>query len=165
MLGNTTRSWLLLWGALLTVMTLKGCTAKTAPSPQVSYPPSVHLQYQEDAAQEQIEALEVDVEDIKAEGGVVPPGYYAQLGLLYFSLSKAEQMRQRMRAQEDPFADATACMNELMDDAESVEPPASVDTPNPPLAGIEAPAPMELGMNSFSFVSAFPRENLTHFIF
>src|ERR1700712_3521642 len=103
MMGNTSRIWCLVWGVLLTGMTLTGCKQKPQRPPEYSYYPPAHLQYQADAAQEQIEALEADVEDIKAEGGVVPPGYYAQLGLLYFNLGKTEQMRQRLKAEQDPF--------------------------------------------------------------
>lgn len=165
MLGNTTRTWFLLWGALLTVMTLKGCTEKTASSPEVSHASLAYLQYQVDALQEQIEALEINVADLKAQGESVPPGYYAQLGLLYFSLSKTEQSRQRFSAEQDPFEDATARMNELMDNVESVEPPASVDTPHPPQAGIETPAQMYVGLEPFSFIRAFTQEKSRHFIF
>ncbi|PWK27714.1 hypothetical protein C7534_1422 [Pseudomonas sp. OV226] len=117
MKGNTSRTWCLAWGMLLTVMTLPGCTQKPERTAWSGYTPPVNLQYQEDAAQELIEVLEADVEDIKAQGGVVPPGYYAQLGLLYFSLGNTEQMRQRLTAEQDPFPDSTADMNELMNTA------------------------------------------------
>ena len=140
MMGNALRTWCLAWGVLLTGMTLTGCKQKPERSPEDSYYPPAHLQYQEDAAQEQIEALEADVEDIKAQGGVVPPGYYAQLGLLYFNLGKTEQMRQRLKAEQDPFPESTAEMNDLMNNAKAVEHAERVDLPGPPEALIEPPA-------------------------
>ncbi len=132
MMGYTPRIWFLAWVVQLTVMTLKGCTQKPDQSPEDSYSAPAHLQHQDDAAQVQIRALEADVEDIKAQGGVVPPGYYAQLGLLYFSQGKTEQMRQRLKAEQDPFTDSTADMNDLMNNAKTAEPPEPVDTPNSP---------------------------------
>lgn len=150
-MGNTSRTWLLLWGALLAVMTFKGCIQKTQSSPEQSDASAAQLQYQADAAQEQIEALEMNVADFKAQGEAVPPGYYAQLGLLYFSLSNAEQGRQRLSAAQDPFADATAQMNELMDNARSVQSPESIDAPTPPQARIETPVRMDVGPFGRSF--------------
>ncbi|VVP60530.1 DUF4810 domain-containing protein [Pseudomonas fluorescens] len=139
MKGNTSRTGCLAWGVLLTVMTLPGCKQKPERPPEDSYYPPEHLQYQEDAAQEQIEALEADVGDIKAQGGVVPPGYYAQLGLLYFNLGKTEQMRQRLKEEQDPFPESTAFMNDLMSHAKSAGHPEPVDPPAAPEALIEPP--------------------------
>lgn len=105
MKGNTSRAGCLAGGILATILTVAGCQKELDRPFESSDSPSVHTQYQGDAAQEQIETLEASVEDIKAEGGVVPPGYYTQLGLLYFSLGKSEQQRQRLKAEQDPFAD------------------------------------------------------------
>lgn len=165
MMGNTSRTRCLAWGVLLTVMTLMGCKQKPERPAWDGYSPPAHLQYQEDAAQEQIGALEADVADIKAQGGVVPPGYYAQIGLLYFSLGKTAQMRQRLKAEQDPFPDSTAFMNVLMNNARSAEPPEPVDTPNPPEALIETPARIHFSLERFSFVLPFSRGNARHFIF
>lgn len=160
-MGNTSRTWLLLWGALLAVMTFKGCIQKTESFPELSSASAVQLQYQADAAQEQIEALEMNVADLKAQGEAVPPGYYAQLGLLYFSLSNAEQGRQPLSADQDPFADATAQMNELMDSAKSVQSPESIDTPTSPQARIETPVRMDVG----PFVRSFVHDEAERLIF
>jgi hypothetical protein len=139
-MGNTSKTWCLAWGVLLTGMSLTGCHQKVVRPPDDSFYPPAHLQYQADAAQEQIEALEADVEDIEAEGGVVPPGYYAQLGLLYFNLGKTEQLRQRLKAEQDPFPESTAEMNELMNHAKTAEYPEPVDLPGSPDALIATPA-------------------------
>jgi hypothetical protein len=165
MMGNASKTWCLAWLVLLTVMTLMGCRQKPERPTADSFYPPAHLQYQADAAQEQIEALEADVEDIKAQGGVVPPGYYAQLGLLYFSLGKTEQMRQPLKAEQDPFADATADMNDLMNNAKTAEPPDPVDRPNSPETLIESPAQIHTRLERFSSVRAFPRGNAQPLIF
>jgi hypothetical protein len=123
MLGNTSKTWCFAWVVLLAVMNLTGCEQKTTPTREASDYPQARLQYQEDAAQELIEALEAGVEDIKAEGGVVPPGYYAQIGLLYFNLGKTEEMRHRIKAEQDPFLDSTAEMNDLMNRAMTARTP------------------------------------------
>ena len=165
MMGNTLKTWCIARLVLLTVMTLTGCKQKPERPTAVSYSSPTHLQYQADAAQEQIEDLEADVEDIKAQGGVVPPGYYAQLGLLYFSLGKTEQLRQRLKAEQDPFADATADMNDLMNNANTAEAPESVDTPNSSETLIEFPAQAHTSLERFSSIRAFPRGNAQPLIF
>lgn len=165
MMGNTSRMWCLVFGMLLTAITLMGCSQKAVLPPENGYSSTAHLQYQEDAVQEQIEALEIGIADIKAQGGLVPPGYYAQLGLLYFSLSKTEQLRQRPKVEQDPFADATAYMNELMNNAKTAELPDPVDTPNPPEALNETSARINFNRERFSFVLAISRGNAQRFIF
>lgn len=165
MMSNTSRTWCLVWGVLLSILTLMGCKQKPERPRWDGYSPPVYLQYQDDALQEQIEALEADVEDIKAEGGVVPPGYYAQLGLLYFSLGKTEQLRQRLKAEQDPFSDATAFMNDLMNNAKTAEPPEPVDPPVPPEALTEPPARTDVSLERFSAVRAFLRSDAQPFIF
>ncbi|MDR6919074.1 hypothetical protein J2X66_005979 [Pseudomonas sp. 3296] len=162
MMGSSSRIGCLAWVVLLMVTALTGCKQKPERPPEDGYYPPAHLQYQEDAAQEQIEALEADVEDIKAEGGVVPPGYYAQLGLLYFNLGKTEQNRQRLTAEQDPFSDSTAAMNELMNKAKASGRPEPVD---PPEALIEPPARINFSLKRFSSVRAFPRSDAQSLIF
>ncbi|WP_191624795.1 DUF4810 domain-containing protein [Pseudomonas fluorescens] len=146
-------------------MILTGCKQKPERPPEDSYYPAAHLQYQEDAAQELIEILEADVEDIKAEGGVVPAGYYAQLGLLYFNLGKTEQMRQRLTAEQDPYPESTAAMNELMNNAKATGRPELVDPSAAPEALIEPPARTDFSLERFSSVRAFLRSDAQPLIF
>jgi len=165
MMGNTSKTLCLAWGVLLTVMALLGCQQQPERAPEASYYPPAHLQYQADAAQEQIDALEVDIEDIRAQGGVVPSGYYEQLGQLYFSLGQTEQLRQRLKAEQDPFPDSTAVMNELMNNAKAVEHPEPVDLLGPPDALIEPPTRNDSSLERFSLVRAFLRSDARPLIF
>lgn len=165
MKGNASKTWCLAWLVLLTILILTGCRQKPERSAWDGYSPPAHLQYQEDAAQEQIEALEAEVEDIKGQGGVVPPGYYAQLGLLYFSLGKTEQMRQRLKAEQDPFPESTTFMNDLMNNAKTAEPDEPVNTSNSPEALIESPVRTHTSLERFSFVPAFLRGDAQPLIF
>jgi hypothetical protein len=161
----TSRTRYLAGGVLLTILTVAGCKQKPELPIAGSYSLPAHLQYREDAAQEQIEALEGDVEDIKAQGGVVPPGYYAQLGLLYFNLGETEQIRQRLTADQDPFPDSTAEMNELMNHAKATGHPEPVNPPNPPEALIEPPARIDFSLERFSSGRAFLRSDAQPLIF
>jgi hypothetical protein len=62
-------------------------------------------------------ALERDLEKIKAKNGAVPPGYHAQLGLLYSSLGKDDQMMQQLRTEKALFPESAAYMDFLMNNA------------------------------------------------
>ena len=65
-----------------------------------SYQPQVYEYFKgESSKEEQAIALERDLEKIKAKNGAVPPGYHAQLGLLYSSLGKDDQMIQQLRTE------------------------------------------------------------------
>lgn len=115
MVGSISRAWLLTC-SLVTIFVLSGCEEeeKTDRHSWDGYNPPINPHCRGDAVKEQIAALKSDIEDIEADKGIVPPGYYAQLGLLYFSLGKSQQLSQRAPLESDPFSDSVAYMNALM---------------------------------------------------
>ena len=110
--GRRTVAALLLGSALLA-----GCNSQKPLYQWESYQPQVYSYLKGDAKEEQITALERDLEKIKAKNGAVPPGYHAQLGLLYSSLGKDDQMIQQFRTEKALFPESTAYMDFLMKNA------------------------------------------------
>ncbi|MBV4540499.1 MULTISPECIES: DUF4810 domain-containing protein [Pseudomonas] len=104
-------------GLVLGGLLLAGCSGPKTLYQWESYQPQVYGYLKGDAKEEQVIALERDLEKIKAKNGAVPPGYHAQLGLLYSSLGKDDQMIQQFRTEKALFPESAAYMDFLMSNA------------------------------------------------
>ncbi|MDF9754399.1 hypothetical protein ACVWY1_004890 [Pseudomonas sp. TE6288] len=110
-------AWRTVAGLLLGSVLLTGCNSPKTLYQWESYQPQVYGYLKGDAKEEQVTALERDLEKIKAKNGAVPPGYHAQLGLLYSSLGKDDQMIQQFRTEKALFPESAAYMDFLMSNA------------------------------------------------
>ena len=81
------------------------------------YQPEVYQYFKGAPKEAQAEALERDLEKIKAKNGAVPPGYHAQLGLLYSSLGKDDQMVQQFQTEKALFPESATYMDFLLKNA------------------------------------------------
>ncbi|MDD2111128.1 DUF4810 domain-containing protein [Pseudomonas asiatica] len=104
-------------GLVLGSVLLAGCNAPKPLYQWESYQPQVYGYLKGDSKEEQVIALERDLEKIKAKNGAVPPGYHAQLGLLYSSLGKDDQMIQQFRTEKALFPESAAYMDFLLSNA------------------------------------------------
>ena len=104
-------------GLLLGSLLLAGCNSPKPLYQWESYQPQVYGYLKGDSKEEQATALERDLEKIKAKNGAVPPGYHAQLGLLYSSLGKDDQMMQQFRTEKALFPESATYMDFLMSNA------------------------------------------------
>jgi len=102
--------------ALLGCLALTGC--QTAPKPLYqweSYQPQVYEYFKgEKGTEEQISALEQDLQKIRASGNMPPPGYHAHLGMLYASIGKDTQVVQEFETEKTLFPESSAYMDFLM---------------------------------------------------
>lgn len=62
----------------------------------------------------QTQLMEEDLQKIRASGGVVPPGYYAHLGLLYGQQGKLDQFALQMQAEKKQYPESETFMNFLL---------------------------------------------------
>lgn len=62
----------------------------------------------------QTQLMEEDLKKIQADGGAVPPGYYAHLGLLYGQQGKVDQFAQQMQAEKKQYPESEAFMDFLL---------------------------------------------------
>lgn len=96
---------------------LSGCSSPKTLYQWESYQSQVHDYFTSDAKQAQAEALERDLQKIASTDGKVPPGYHAQLGLLYSSLGKDDQMVQQFNTEKALFPESAAYMDFLLKNA------------------------------------------------
>ncbi|WP_296266898.1 DUF4810 domain-containing protein [Pseudomonas sp. UBA6562] len=104
-------------GLVLAGLLLAGCNAPKPLYQWESYQPQVYQYFNGQSKEEQVLALERDLEKIKAKNGAVPPGYHAQLGLLYSGLGKDDQMAQQFLTEKALFPESAAYMDFLLSNA------------------------------------------------
>lgn len=99
---------------------LVGCSSPKTLYQWESYQPQVYEYFKgEEPKEAQAEALERDLQKIKSTGSTPPPGYHAQLGLLYSSLGKDDQMVQEFRTEKALFPESGPFMDFLLKNAKT----------------------------------------------
>jgi hypothetical protein len=73
-----------------------------------------HFKTQGSAPQEQIQALEKDLQKIQSKGAAIPPGYYAHLGLLYMSVGNNDQGLQSLQKEKALFPESARYIDFLL---------------------------------------------------
>ncbi|AIR88758.1 DUF4810 domain-containing protein [Pseudomonas cremoricolorata] len=113
----TLPAWRTSAGLLLGSLLLAGCNTPKPLYQWESYQPQVYQYFNGQSKEEQAIALERDLEKIKAKNGAVPPGYHAQLGLLYSELGRDDQMVQQFNTEKALFPESAAYMDFLLSNA------------------------------------------------
>lgn len=103
-------------GILLCAM-LTGCAGPKTLYQWEGYQPQVYQYFKGESKEAQIEAMEADLQKIRAKNGTPPPGYYAQLGLLYSGTGKDEQMVQAFASEKALFPESATYMDFLTNNA------------------------------------------------
>ncbi|AJW96984.1 DUF4810 domain-containing protein [Burkholderia gladioli] len=96
---------------------LTGCAAPSTPPLYQwdGYQRGVYDYFKaEKSPQEQIDALEKSLQKIRAQGHRPPPGFEAQLGVLYATVGNDEQAMQAFQAEKDSFPESALYMDFLM---------------------------------------------------
>ncbi|WP_455913180.1 DUF4810 domain-containing protein [Pseudomonas syringae] len=79
-----------------------------------SYQPEVYEYFKGESKEAQVAKLEEDLQKIRSTNGNPPPGYHAQLGMLYGSLGKDDQMVQEFRTEKGLFPESATYMDFLL---------------------------------------------------
>ncbi|MEJ6816368.1 DUF4810 domain-containing protein [Pseudomonas sp. LF-5] len=99
---------------------LVGCSSPQTLYQWEGYQPQVYEYFKSETPKEaQAEALEADLQKIRASGRAVPPGYHAHLGLLYLSMGKDDQMVQQLRTEKALFPESGTYMDFLLKNAKT----------------------------------------------
>lgn len=93
---------------------LAGCAGPQPIYQWEGYQAQVYEYFKGESKESQIIALESGLQKIKAKGGVVPPGYHAQLGMLYLDAGKGDQMVKEFQTEKTLFPEATPYMDFLL---------------------------------------------------
>lgn len=103
--------------ALLACALLGGCATQQQSLYQwQGYQGNVDAYFRTDklSTDAQTQRMEEDLQKIKASGGVVPPGYYAHLGLLYGQQGKLDQFAAQVQAEKTQFPESETFMDFLL---------------------------------------------------
>ncbi|MCA8101161.1 DUF4810 domain-containing protein [Burkholderia contaminans] len=95
---------------------LAGCASSTPPLYQwTGYQPQVYEYFKgQKSPQEQIDALEKALQEIRGKGHTPPPGFHAHLGMLYASVGNEQQAEQELRAEKQLFPESSTYMDFLL---------------------------------------------------
>lgn len=116
-MGRCIKSWRLATTGVLACLVLAGCAQQKTLYQWEGYQQQVYQYLKGEPKEQQIEVLEADLQKIKAQDGAVPPGYHAQLGLLYSSLGKDDQMVQQFQTEKALFPESATYMDFLLNNA------------------------------------------------
>lgn len=102
--------------ATAAALLLAGCASSPPPLYQwTGYQPQVYEYFKgQKSPQEQIDALEKALQDIRAKGHTPPPGFHAHLGMLYASIGSEQQAEQELQAEKQLFPESAAYMDFLL---------------------------------------------------
>ncbi|KWO08469.1 hypothetical protein WM26_23855 [Burkholderia cepacia] len=103
--------------ATAAAMLLTGCAAPTTPPLYQwnGYQPQVYEYFKgQSSPQQQIDALEKALQEIRAKGNKPPPGFHAHLGMLYASVGNGQQATQSFEAEKALFPESASYMDFLM---------------------------------------------------
>lgn len=93
---------------------LAGCAGPQPMYQWEGYQSQVYEYFKGESKEAQITELESGLQKIKAKGGTVPPGYHAQLGMLYLNVGKGDQMVKEFQTEKTLFPESTPYMDFLM---------------------------------------------------
>jgi len=102
---------------LLACAALAGCATKQPSLYQWErYQSNVDAYFRADklSLNTQTQLMEEDLQKIRTNNGVVPPGYYAHLGLLYAQQGKLNEFSQQMRAEKTQYPESEKFMDFLL---------------------------------------------------
>lgn len=100
---------------------LAGCAGPQPLYQWEGYQAQVYEYLSGESREAQITALEAGLQKIKAEGGAVPPGYHAQLGMLYLDLGKPDRMVSEFQTEKTLFPEAAPYMDFLLRNVRSAK--------------------------------------------
>lgn len=116
MIFTQTKNRLVVPIAAATVL-LAGCAAQGTPPlyQWTGYQSEVYTYLKgEKAPQEQIDGLEKALQEIQAKGHTPPPGFHAQLDMLYASVGNDDRAMQEFATEKQLFPESAAFMDFLM---------------------------------------------------
>jgi hypothetical protein len=106
-----------LLGVVVLLVLLEGCATKPSTLYQwQDYQTNVDSYFRGDkvSPDAQTQLMESDLQKIVANGGVVPPGYYAHLGLLYGKQGQLDQFAEKIQAEKKQYPEAETFMDFLL---------------------------------------------------
>lgn len=97
------------------LLAVSGCTGKKLHYSWGSYHQIAYAVMQGEVdPQQAVTAMEEQLTKIKAEGGIVPPGFHGQLGMLYAQIGNDERMLAEFHEESRLYPESENYMNFLL---------------------------------------------------
>jgi len=101
---------------MLAAGTLAGChTANPSLYQWGSYQPQVYQHFKGESPNEQIVAMEKDLQRMSKAGTKAPPGFHAHLGMLYSMVGRSDQVASEFEEEKRLFPESATYMNRLLE--------------------------------------------------
>lgn len=103
---------------ILLVSVVQGCAAKPAMYEWGRYEELIYKGYaapDKASPEEHIRILEADYQVARSKNRALPPGYHAQLGVLYFQVGNLEQAEKSFATEKELFPESRQFMERLID--------------------------------------------------
>jgi hypothetical protein len=108
--------------SLLASFALTGCQSAPKTIYQWGgYQPQVYQHFKGESPDQQIAALQKDLQTISAQGTTPPPGFHAHLGMLYALAGKQDQVATEFETEKKLFPESAAYMDFLLKKAKKEE--------------------------------------------
>lgn len=82
-----------------------------------NYQPEVYEYFKGEPKEAQLAKLEEDLQKLRSTNRAAPPGFHAQLGMLYGGLGKDDQMVQELQTEKQLFPESATYMDFLLKNA------------------------------------------------
>jgi len=96
------------------LLLIGGCVSQPNLYQWEGYQPQVYQYFQGNSKEAQIEKLESGLQKIQASNKAVPPGYHAQLGLLYAQTGNGDRMIQEFQTEKTLFPESAPYIDFLL---------------------------------------------------
>lgn len=93
---------------------LVGCAQQPSLYQWGNYQPQLREHFTGGSPEAQLDVLKADLQKIQAKNGAIPPGFYAQMGLLYSSLGDEELTMRSFENEKALFPESAPYMDFLM---------------------------------------------------
>ncbi len=109
------------WRTVVNIVAVGLLTACASPTPSLyqwgSYEQQVYAIYNDPGKvpiEQQIAKLEEDYQKARASNKLMPPGFHAHLGYLYFGTGKLDQARQSFATEKSLFPESAVYMDRIL---------------------------------------------------
>jgi hypothetical protein len=102
---------------MASALLLAGCAAPRPLYTWGSYEELIYATYATPGKlgpQDEVNLLEKDYQQARADNTRMPPGWHAHLGYLYYELGKPDQARQELHTEEAEFPESKVFMDRLL---------------------------------------------------
>lgn len=106
--------------AFTTSVMLVGCNTPKTRYQWGDYQPEVYHYFKGASVEQQIIVLEKNLDEFKAQGALIPPGFYAHLGMLYSTVGQIDPAINAFMMEKKLFPESAPYMDFLLNNTKKM---------------------------------------------